>query len=167
MEKNFKIIFEGPDGAGKSTLAELVSQALELPLRGRITRVGPSNVFEVNKKDLTAPGVAVLDRCYWLSDLIYEPIYSNTPSVLQFMNMHEYDLLNTILVYVDCSDDAIKERIGDRGDELYSINQILKAANRYRCFFATYTRTLIKVDTSKKSLGENVSYLCNELRKYI
>lgn len=162
--KNVKIIFEGPDGAGKSTLAKLVADSLGVPCRGRITRVGPDAVIDVNREDLQAPGVSVLDRCYWLSDLIYEPIYSGRPSVFQFLDIAEYDTFNTILVYVDCPDNVLEERIGDRGDELYSLADILKAASRYRAFFETYRRKFIYVDTSQRTVGETVTYLCNILK---
>lgn len=160
-----KLIFEGPDGGGKSTLAKLIAEKLGYNYRGRITRVEPSKLLEANKEDLQREGNWVFDRCYWLSDTIYEPIYSSNETILNRSCSKSFDFEDTILIFVDASDEAIEHRIGTRGDELYSIEQIKLAADRYRAFFQKYHRDHVYIDTTFGSIEQNVEKLIRCINK--
>lgn len=143
-----RIVFEGADLTGKSTLAIKVAEALQLPLRGRITRVGPDKVKEAQIEDYKKYPNAVLDRCYWMSDLIYEPIYSQEPSVF-LDNFKEFlQDQDTIYIILVASKKVITNRFYSRGDDIYNVDQILTANRNYMDFAEAFPgRHTIVFDT--------------------
>lgn len=159
------IVFEGHDAAGKSTILKEVAKVLGYSIRGRITRVGPDKVMAAHGKDIWRKGNWVLDRCYWLSDYIYEPIYSGKPSVYDSTNIFFMKDINTLLVHVHCDESALVERLFDRGDELYSVEQIKDARTRYLNFFNRYQEDYIDINTTDKSVETCVNEIITELRK--
>ena len=165
-----RVIFEGPDLVGKSTLVSLVAAKLGMPIRGRITRVGPSQVLFANAEDFAQNPNSVLDRCYWLSDLVYEPINTGNasvcakPPVYQLLAKDEH----SIYVYVTASDEVLRERMKTRGDELLNIEQIITASHRYDDFFFNVNmKYLLTVDTSSTNVDENVERITNYIQEVI
>lgn len=69
------IILEGPDGAGKSTLADSLARELDLNIL-KMTINGGQSVGEYVQK-LLCDGV-VMDRC-WISEQIYSDIFGREP----------------------------------------------------------------------------------------
>ena len=69
------IIIEGPDGAGKSTLAESLARDLDLNIL-KMTINGGQSAAEYLQK-LQCDGV-VMDRC-WISEQIYSDIFGREP----------------------------------------------------------------------------------------
>ena len=157
------IVLEGADGVGKSTIAEVLAKDLGYKLRGRIVRVGPDKVMEAHSRDIRRQGDWVLDRCYWLSDFIYEPIYNGTPSVFNSSMIYEMKDINTVIVHVTCSEKVLRNRFDMRGDEIYNKEQILLAHNRYKDFFSKYNVPFIEVDTTTGSVKEHVQEIINKL----
>lgn len=69
------IILEGPDGAGKSTLANSLARELDLNIL-KMTINGGQSATEYLQK-LQCDGV-VMDRC-WISEQIYSDIFGREP----------------------------------------------------------------------------------------
>lgn len=71
------IIIEGPDGAGKSTLAKSLAGALDMNIL-KMTANGGQSVPEYIQK-LACDGV-IIDRC-WVSEQIYSDLFGRAPRI--------------------------------------------------------------------------------------
>lgn len=71
------IIIEGPDGAGKSTLAKSLAGELDMNIL-KMTANGGQSVPEYLQK-LACDGV-VIDRC-WVSEQIYSDLFGREPRI--------------------------------------------------------------------------------------
>lgn len=71
------IIIEGPDGAGKSTLAKSLAGALDMNIL-KMTANGGQSVPEYQQK-LACDGV-IIDRC-WVSEQIYSDLFDREPRI--------------------------------------------------------------------------------------
>lgn len=71
------IIIEGPDGAGKSTLAKSLAGALDMNIL-KMTANGGQSVPEYMQK-LECDGV-IIDRC-WVSEQIYSDLFGREPRI--------------------------------------------------------------------------------------
>lgn len=71
------IIIEGPDGAGKSTLAKSLANGLDMNIL-KMTANGGQSVLEYVQK-LACDGV-IIDRC-WVSEQIYSNLFGREPRI--------------------------------------------------------------------------------------
>lgn len=71
------IIIEGPDGAGKSTLAKSLAGALDMNIL-KMTANGGQSVPEYVQK-LKCDGV-IIDRC-WVSEQVYSDLFGREPRI--------------------------------------------------------------------------------------
>lgn len=71
------IIIEGPDGAGKSTLAKSLAGALDMNIL-KMTANGGQSAREYEQK-LACDGV-IIDRC-WVSEQIYSDLFGREPRI--------------------------------------------------------------------------------------
>lgn len=71
------IIIEGPDGAGKSTLAKSLAGALDMNIL-KMTANGGQSVPEYLQK-LACDGI-VIDRC-WVSEQVYSDLFGREPRI--------------------------------------------------------------------------------------
>lgn len=71
------IIIEGPDGAGKSTLAKSLAGALDMNIL-KMTANGGQSVPEYLQK-LACEGV-IIDRC-WVSEQVYSDLFGREPRI--------------------------------------------------------------------------------------
>lgn len=71
------IIIEGPDGAGKSTLAKSLAGALDMNIL-TMTANGGQSVPEYRQK-LACDGV-IIDRC-WVSEQVYSDLFGREPRI--------------------------------------------------------------------------------------
>lgn len=71
------IIIEGPDGAGKSTLAKSLADRLDMNIL-KMTANGGQSVPEYLQK-LKCDGV-IIDRC-WVSELVYSDLFGREPRI--------------------------------------------------------------------------------------
>lgn len=71
------IIIEGPDGAGKSTLAKSLAGALDMNIL-KMTANGGQSVSEYLQK-LACDGV-IIDRC-WVSEQVYSDLFGREPRI--------------------------------------------------------------------------------------
>lgn len=71
------IIIEGPDGAGKSTLAKSLADRLDMNIL-KMTANGGQSVLEYVQK-LACDGV-IIDRC-WVSEQVYSDLFGREPRI--------------------------------------------------------------------------------------
>nr|DAQ69568.1 MAG TPA: AAA domain protein [Caudoviricetes sp.] len=71
------IIIEGPDGAGKSTLAKSLAGALDMNIL-KMTANGGQSAREYEQK-LACDGV-IIDRC-WVSEQVYSDLFGREPRI--------------------------------------------------------------------------------------
>lgn len=71
------IVIEGPDGAGKSTLAKSLAGALDMNIL-KMTANGGQSAREYMQK-LACDGV-IIDRC-WVSELVYSNLFGREPRI--------------------------------------------------------------------------------------
>lgn len=71
------IIIEGPDGAGKSTLAKSLADRLDMNIL-KMTANGGQSAREYEQK-LACDGV-IIDRC-WVSEQIYSDLFGREPRI--------------------------------------------------------------------------------------
>ena len=71
------IIIEGPDGAGKSTLAKSLADRLDMNIL-KMTANGGQSVQEYLQK-LACDGV-IIDRC-WVSEQVYSDLFGRKPRI--------------------------------------------------------------------------------------
>ena len=165
-----RIVFEGADLVGKSTLAQEVAKRLNLPYRGKIVRVSPEELLLKQQEDFKKHPEAVLDRCYWLSNLIYEPITAHAPSIISTGNALR-DFLrdpDTVYVLVTANEATLGARYKERGDELQTLSTIIEANKMYLKVLQVRTpKNLIILHTDKLTVEQSVDKVMDMLKQYL
>lgn len=165
-----RIVFEGADLTGKSTISKAIAEALKLPYRGRIVRVGPDKILQAQLEDFAKHPNAVLDRCYWLSNVVYEPITNHAPSALSSGNtlkhfLHEDDTLYILIV---ANEATLGKRMEERGDELQTLDTILEANKMYQRFMESRApKHLIVHSTDEGTIEENIDKVLTMICEYL
>lgn len=115
-----RLILEGPDCAGKSTMAKELAERLGLDII-KNTYYGPKT-SDAYRERLACQGV-VIDRC-WISEVIYSKYFGYESSVDDFTDR----LLNDTcakrripIVVMLPPIDVIIQRMLERGDDFYSV----------------------------------------------
>lgn len=136
------IIFEGPDGAGKTTM--IADTALAL------WRIGHGTVLINPKRSPNLPELVeyrerlgfykprggidlILDRC-WYSENVYGPIWRGAglpPDVERDLDTWA-DGLGAVVARLDAPDHVLEERLRDRGDPDVTPEDIKTYAQLYR-----------------------------------
>jgi len=112
------IVFEGCDGAGKTTLAEAVVHHLNATLIHSTLTPPGSDLHATYSRLLDQPGRLVFDRCF-LSELIYGPLYrGHTRLTYQQMAalIRRVVERNGIFVHVTAPPAQIRRRLAERNE---------------------------------------------------
>lgn len=164
-----RIVFEGADLTGKSTLAKLLYETSEgFTYRGKITRVGPENVKEANIADLM-PDNQIMDRCYWMSDLVYETlkdkesVFNNPADIVQLAGA-------PIICYIICiceDEEEHRRRYEERSDELWSFEEIRRAQKEYIKLIREIEPfdNILVLDTSYNSVVHSMAQITSWFRR--
>lgn len=116
------IIIEGPDGSGKTTLAETISRQTKYPI---IHRSKPES--EEEKKIMMGEYLqviksnknAIFDRC-WYSEMAYGPVMRDA-SVISYPQMYELEEMlaknGAIIIYATGHKGALWQRCTRRGED--------------------------------------------------
>lgn len=154
------IILEGPDGAGKSTLAAILAEELNLDIL-RMTENGPKRIEEYRKRIKLKR--CVIDRC-WISEMLYSRVFERNSRVCWGDGL---DLLRSCgdndvtVVFVLPPLDRIKENLEKRGDEhldeiLPKLGELREAYER----FAKDHKEIIIVERSDLGALDDICRKC-------
>lgn len=116
------IIIEGPDGSGKTTLANLLSKQTGYPVIHRSQPKSEEEKAQMMQSyvDVIKSGRnAIFDRC-WYSEMVYGPIMRDA-SVISYKEMYELErmLAKKGALIIHCTDDPVIlwRRATQRGEE--------------------------------------------------
>lgn len=115
-----RLILEGPDCAGKSTMAKELAERLKLDII-KSTYYGPKN-FSAYRERLECQDV-VIDRC-WISEVIYSKYFSRRSNVDDLTDRKLCEICvkrNIPIVVMLPPIDVIIQRMTERGDDFYSV----------------------------------------------
>ena len=115
-----RLILEGPDCAGKSTMAKDLAERLQLDII-KSTYCGPKTI-DAYRERLACQDV-VIDRC-WISEVIYSKYFGCQPIVDDFTDSMLCDICvkqNIPIVVMLPPIDVIIQRMMYRGDDFYSV----------------------------------------------
>lgn len=127
------IIIEGPDGAGKSTLAKSLAGALDMNILKMTANGGQSVPGYVQK--LKCDGV-IIDRC-WVSERIYSDLFGREPRIgdVDAESLTELcGLAGVPIVVLLPPLHIVIGRLNERGDEYADVvcPNIVEIYRRYR-----------------------------------
>ena len=165
------VILEGPDGAGKSTLAEKLSADLRCQLihHGPYKEAGPRDLaakFMASQRGALGGESLVLDRC-WLSEPIYAKHYRQSVSRIwpEHQRMLERAALKARAVVVLCLPalkTALQAFLSGREEMMQSADQLRRVYGGYLDEFKTEL-PVITYDWENNSY-ENLYHLLNRAR---
>lgn len=151
------IIIEGPDGAGKSTLAEKLANALDMNIL-KMTANGGQSVPEYLQK-LACDGI-IIDRC-WVSEQIYSDLFKRE----QRIDNNDAEALTELcgligipIIVLLPPLHVIIDRLNERGDEYADIvcPNIMKIYKRYQEWAKAHDNVIVLKDNSTMIAMEEV-----------
>lgn len=151
------IVIEGPDCAGKSTLAEKLANALDMNIL-KMTANGGQSVPEYLQK-LACDGV-IIDRC-WVSEQIYSDLFGREPRIDNDDAEALTELCGLIgipIVVLLPPLNVIIDRLSERGDEYADVvcPNIMKIHKRYQAWAKAHDNVIVLKDNSTMIAMEEV-----------
>ena len=151
------IIIEGPDGAGKSTLAKSLADRLDMNIL-KMTANGGQSPLEYMQK-LECDGV-IIDRC-WVSEQVYSDLFGREPriDVDEAEALTEFCALAGIPIIVLLPPlHVVIGRLNSRGDEFADVvcPNIVEIYKRYREWAETHKAAIVLEDNDPVLAMERV-----------
>lgn len=151
------IIIEGPDGAGKSTLAKSLADALDMNIL-KMTANGGQSVPEYLQK-LACDGV-IIDRC-WVSEQVYSDLFNRKPRIDNddAEALTEFCGLAGIPIVVLLPPlRVVVSRLNERGDEYADIvcPNIVEIYRRYQEWADAHDAAIVLEDNNRVTAMEEV-----------
>lgn len=167
----FNIVLEGCDATGKSTLAKVLSDELEMLVVQGSSFENATGTNEDLFKHFTKVSNArniIFDRSIY-SNYVYATLY-NDYSILSDEQRAEIEKKiknNTIVIYLSADEQTIKDRIGERGDDYIKTKDIKGILELYSTAIdkAKKNGVIIKqYDTSKLTTEEIAKDIVNRIK---
>lgn len=151
------IIIEGPDCAGKSTLAEKLANALDMNIL-KMTANGGQSVPEYLQK-LACDGV-IIDRC-WVSEQIYSDLFGREPRIDNddAEALTELcGLIGILIVVLLPPLHVVIGRLNERGDEYADVvcPNIVEIHKRYQKWAEAHDAAIVLEDNNPAIVMEEV-----------
>lgn len=110
------IIIEGPDGAGKTSLANQLASALNLEIVHFVAPTDNSSQFDMYRSFLLEATNTILDRA-WYSDMVYGPIFRGKAEIrADAMRELERGAEDTVVIYCTGPEYAMWLAAQERGE---------------------------------------------------
>lgn len=175
------LLLEGPDNGGKSSIMQELRRMHEygILVEKHITVDFKKMTFREDNKvertlDLVEASKAfhlnIWDRCYYPSDLIYNPTVEGKPSVIQpHRNLIEYNMLlvNTIIVFVTAEIPTLMKRLASRGDEYVAESQIKSICLSYLNFFKETPLPWYVVNTTNEDVYATTKQVADIIDRHL
>lgn len=151
------IIIEGPDGAGKSTLAESLADRLDMNIL-KMTANGGQSVPEYLQK-LACDGV-IIDRC-WVSEQIYSDLFGREPRIGNDDAEALTELCGRVCIPIIVllpPLHVVISRLNERGDEYADVvcPNIVEIHKRYREWAEAHDNAIVLEDNDPATAMEEV-----------
>lgn len=131
------IIIEGPDGSGKTTLANYLSKTTGYPIKHRSKPNTPEEKAAMMQSyidDIRSNDNIIWDRCFY-SEMVYGPVMRDQSYIsLEQMWQLEKELLDQGVLVIYCTDDTLTlwERCTARGETyITSVEQMAALKDKY------------------------------------
>lgn len=128
-----KVIIEGPDGVGKSTLVNYITEKCGLTSiihSSNLTR----NDFKYHLNLLTSDNYAVYDR-FNLGEIVYPTIFNRKPKMTLTQHKYIFNLAEALnipyIIFYSSDFDILRQRLFARGDT----EEVLKNAEKINLCF--------------------------------
>jgi thymidylate kinase len=150
------LVLEGPDGVGKSTLAERLSARYGFQVVHSPQTPDHLDLADRYRSLLDGAGRILFDRCF-VSELVYGPLYRGRSRITwsQAIDLAESVIARTgLIVHLTAPPAVIRRRLLDRDGEAVSLEEISTLVTCYQRVFsslADYTRVLT-LDTTTLEL---------------
>lgn len=151
------VIFEGPDGAGKSTMARrtagLLADRSPTILQHLTSRSALNDYYEPARL-WQRGGLNVVQDRYLVSDLVYAPVLSGVASRLgktEVLHGMAQTVHRAVVIYVTAEEEVLARRLVERGDDLIDpgmLHAILKNYHREMGGWEYMGAVVHTVDTS-------------------
>lgn len=115
------IIIEGPDGSGKTTLANKIKEQTGYMLlhRSHQTDANPESLFDEYAQVIKAGKNCIMDRG-WYSEMAYGPVMRGT-SIISYPQMYELERLlaknGALLIHCTAPEQTLWKRCLKRGED--------------------------------------------------
>lgn len=163
------VIFVGPDGSGKTSISKIVADKLaEEGFTYHKCDYRQEDKPNLARELLSSPG-HVFDRFYYPDDIIYSRIvwereHPEEPMQWDTDYWKSYNAVvddmcnyNTLVIYVDASDEVLKERSKAWADDYVKVEELAKIRGLYQRwmgYISSLPIILCDIDTSEVSIDE-------------
>lgn len=169
-----RILFEGPDGAGKTTAAKYVAEMLKMEYLKFSQSKSVSQALGITNNVIRYRDNVVIDRIKSIDHLIYGSEIDHTLFSLNdafLMGRMTQKLIDTcdkfILVYMHANVDTLWERLTARGDETYvQKDQLQYIIRHYQEMLGNYyfsNDSILRIDTTHLPLSQAKEYVLREV----
>lgn len=162
--KNDFIILVGSDGAGKSTIAEGLSNVLGYPVEHH----GQVKDYEEGKKEyfdcVENTNYSVIKDRFYEGEVIYAPIYRGYEADY-FEELEEKlkEKFNVLLVLIEPPFEIIEKRLLERGEDFVKREDWHYAYCKMREFFYESTLPKIRISSYDYTPEENINYIISKI----
>jgi thymidylate kinase len=163
MKKDFVILI-GSDGAGKSTIAEGLSEILGYPVEHH----GPVKSHEEGYHEyfncVRNTDYSVIKDRFHEGERIFAPIYRGYEAeYFPYLEQELMEKFNVVLVLIYAPFPVIKQRLEERGEDFVKPEHFKYCYDKVLEIFNDSTLPKMMIDTSLDSVEENVSKIVKRI----